>query len=149
MLPHRDALFRHLRARWQDLFGVQYEVLLYDLTSTYFEGACEEIPKAVHGYSRDHRSDCRQVALALVVTPEGLPLACEVMPGNTLDKQTLKNFMTRLEALHGQADRIWIMDRAFPPRNTWPQMRASNPPVCYLVLELPPPVLGFAPTGHV
>jgi len=133
MLPHRDALFQHLRARWQDLFGVKYEVLLYDLTSTYFEGAAEEIPKATYGYSRDHRPDCKQVVLALVVTPEGLPLAYEVMPGNTQDKQTLKDFIARLEALHGQADRIWIMDRGIPTEEHLAELRASDPPVRYLV----------------
>ena len=133
LLPHRDALFAHLRARWQDLFGVKYEVLLYDLTSTYFEGAAQEIPKATYGYSRDHRGDCKQVVLALVVTPEGLPLAYEVMPGNTQDKQTLKDFIARLEALHGKAERIWIMDRGIPTEEQLTAMRASDPPVRYLV----------------
>lgn len=133
MLPHRDALFQHLRARWQDLFDIKYEVLLYDLTSTYFEGSCEEIPKAVHGYSRDHRPDCRQVVLALVVTSEGFPLAYEVMPGNTQDKQTLKDFIARIETLHGKADRIWIMDRGIPTEEHLAGMRASDPPVRYLV----------------
>ena len=133
LLPHRDALFKHLRGRWQDLFGVQYEVLLYDLTSTYFEGAAEAIPKATYGYSRDHRGDCKQVVLALVVTPEGLPLAYEVMPGNTQDKATLKDLMARLEALHGKADRIWLMDRGIPTEEQPTAMRASDPPVRYLV----------------
>ena len=133
LLPHRNALFQHLRARWQDLFSVKYEVLLYDLTSTYFEGAAEEIPKATYGYSRAHRGDCKQVVLALVVTPEGLPLAYEVMPGNTQDKQTLKDFLARLEALHGQADRIWIMDRGIPTEEQLAELRASDPPVRYLV----------------
>ncbi len=133
LLPHRNTLFQHLRARWQDLFSVKYEVLLYDLTSTYFEGTAEEIPKATYGYSRDHRGDCKQVVLALVVTPEGLPLACEVMPGNTQDKQTLKDFLARLQALHGQADRIWIMDRGIPTEEQLAELRASDPPVRYLV----------------
>jgi hypothetical protein len=133
LLPHRDALFQHLRARWQDLFSVKYEVLLYDLTSTYFEGTAEDIPKATYGYSRDHRGDCRQVVLALVVTPEGLPLAYEVLPGNTPDKQTLKDFLARIEALHGQADRIWIMDRGIPTEEQLAELRASDPPVRYLV----------------
>ena len=133
LLPHRDALFKHLRGRWQDLFGVQYEVLLYDLTSTYFEGAAEAIPKATYGYSRDHRGDCKQVVLALVVTPEGLPLAYEVMPGNTQDKATLKDLMARLEALHGKADRIWLMDSGIPTEEQPTAMRASDPPVRYLV----------------
>ncbi|MBI5383067.1 MAG: IS1634 family transposase [Verrucomicrobia bacterium] len=87
LLPHRAELLQHLCDRWQDLFGVNCEVLLYDLTSTCFEGAAAEILKATHGYSRDHRPDCRQVVLALVVTPEGLPLAYEIMPGNTPDNK--------------------------------------------------------------
>ena len=133
LLPHRNALFQHLRERWQGLFNVQYEVLLYDLTSTYFEGAAEDIPKATYGYSRDHRGDCKQVVLALVVTPEGLPLAYEIMSGNTQDKQTLKAFIAKLEALHGQADRIWIMDRGIPTEEQLTELRASTPPVRYLV----------------
>jgi hypothetical protein len=133
LLPHRNALFQHLRERWQDLFSVKYEVLLYDLTSTYFEGAAEEIPKATYGYSRDHRGDCKQVVLALVVTPEGLPLAYEVMPGNTQDKQTLKAFLARIETLHGKADRIWLMDRGIPTEEQLAELRASDPPVRYLV----------------
>jgi transposase len=133
MLSHREALFQHLRARWQDLFGIPCEVLLYDLTSIYFEGACQEIPKADYGYSRDHRPDCRQVVLALVVTPEGLPLAYEIMPGNTQDKQTLKDFIGRIETLHGKAGRIWVMDRGIPTEERLAEMRASDPPVRYLV----------------
>lgn len=107
--------------------------LLSHGASTYFEGAAGEIPKAAHGYSRDHRPDCKQVVLALVVTPEGLPLAYEVMPGNTQDKQTLKEFMARLETLHGKADRIWIMDRGIPTEETLAELRARDPPVRYLV----------------
>ena len=111
LLEHREALFTHLQARWQDLFGVKYEVLLYDLTSTCFEGQAEENPKAQRGYSRDHRPDCKQVVIALVVTPEGFPLAYETLPGNTLDKQTLLGCVEKIEAQYGKADRIWIMDR--------------------------------------
>jgi transposase len=133
LLPHRNALFQSLRARWQDLFNVKYEVLLYDLTSTYFEGAAEDIPKATYGYSRDHRGDCKQIVLALVVTPEGLPLAYEVMSGNTQDKQTLRAFIAQLEALHGQADRIWIMDRGIPTEEQLAELHANTPPVRYLV----------------
>jgi len=97
LLEHRPALFTHLQARWKDLFAAQYEVLLYDLTSSYVEGKAEEIPKARFGHSRDHRPDCRQVVIALVVTPEGFPLAYEVMPGNTSDKTTLKEFLAKIE----------------------------------------------------
>lgn len=133
LLEHRPALFTHLQARWQDLFGAKYEVLLYDLTSTYVEGQAEEIPKAQFGHSRDHRPDCRQVVIALVVTPEGFPLAYEVMPGNTSDKTTLREFLAKIEKQYGQAARIWIMDRGIPTEEVLAEMRAAQPPVHYLV----------------
>ena len=133
LLEHRPALFTHLQQRWQDLFGAQYEVLLYDLTSTYVEGQAEEIPKAQFGHSRDHRPDCRQVVIALVVTPEGFPLAYEVMPGNTSDKATLREFLTKIEKQYGPASRIWIMDRGIPTEEVLTEMRATQPPVHYLV----------------
>jgi len=133
LLAHRAALFTHLQARWQDLFGAKYEVLLYDLTSTYVEGQAEEIPKAQFGHSRDHRPDCRQVVIALVVTPEGFPLAYEVMPGNTSDKTTLREFLAKIEKQYGQAARIWIMDRGIPTEAVLAEMRAAQPPVHYLV----------------
>lgn len=133
LLEHRPALFTHLQARWQDLFGAKYEVLLYDLTSTYVEGQAEEIPKAQFGHSRDHRPDCRQVVIALVVTPEGFPLAYEVMPGNTSDKTTLREFLAKIEKQYGQASRIWIMDRGIPTEEVLAEMRAAQPPVHYLV----------------
>lgn len=133
LLAHRPALFTHLQARWQDLFGAKYEVLLYDLTSTYVEGQAGEIPKAQFGHSRDHRSDCRQVVIALVVTPEGFPLAYEVMPGNTSDKTTLREFLAKIEKQYGQAARLWIMDRGIPTEEVLAEMRAADPPVHYLV----------------
>src|ERR1039457_3998376 len=133
LLEHRTALFTHLQARWKDLFAAQYEVLLYDLTSSYVEGQAEEIPKAQFGHSRDHRPDCRQVVIALIVTPEGFPLAYEVMPGNTSDKTTLKEFLAKLEKQYGKAQRIWIMDRGIPTEEVLAQMRAADPPVHYLV----------------
>jgi hypothetical protein len=133
LLEHRLALFTHLQARWKDLFGAKYEVLLYDLTSTYFEGQAEEIPKAQFGHSRDHRSDCRQVVIALIVTPEGFPLAYEVMPGNTSDKTTLKEFLGKIEKQYGKAQRTWIMDRGIPTEEVLAEMRAADPPVHYLV----------------
>lgn len=131
--PHRTALFTHLQARWKDLFGASYDLLLYDLTSTYFEGEMAGAPKARHGHSRDKRSDCRQVVIAVVLTPEGLPLAYEIMPGNTSDKATLKAFLEKIEAQYGKANRIWIMDRGIPTEETLEQMRRSDPPVGYLV----------------
>ena len=130
---HRAALFTHLQGRWKDLFGATYDLLLYDLTSTYFEGAMEQAPKAKHGYSRDKRSDCRQVVIAVVLSPEGFPLAYEIMPGNTSDKTTLKLFLQKIQAQYGQAKRIWIMDRGIPTEETLQEMRQSDPPVSYLV----------------
>jgi hypothetical protein len=130
---HRAALFTHLQARWKDLFGATYDLLLYDLTSTYFEGAMEQAPKAKFGYSRDKRSDCRQVVIAVVLSPEGFPLAYEIMPGNTSDKTTLKAFLQKIQAQYGRAKRIWIMDRGIPTEETLQDMRQSDPPVSYLV----------------
>jgi transposase len=104
---------------------------LYDLTSTYFEGSCEQVPKAKHGYSRDGRPDCRQVVIALVVTTDGLPLAYEVLAGNTSDKTTLKAFLAKIESLYGKARRVWVMDRGIPTEATLQQMRSDE--VAYLV----------------
>jgi transposase len=135
LLPHRDGLFKYLRARWEDLFGVKFEVLLYDLTSTYFESdpPFPEGDKRHYGYSRDKRSDCVQVVIALVVTPEGFPLAYEVMPGNTSDRTTLKDSLKRIEELYGKAERIWVMDRGIPTEEVLEQMRQSQPSIYYLV----------------
>jgi transposase len=130
---YRAELFTHLQARWKDLFAATYDLLLYDLTSTYFEGEMAQAPKARHGYSRDKRSDCRQVVIAVVLSPEGLPLAYEVMAGNTSDKTTLKGILLKIQAQYGQARRIWIMDRGIPTEATLKEMRESNPPVGYLV----------------
>jgi len=130
---HRADLFTHLQARWKDLFGATCDVLLYDLTSTYFEGQMEQAPKAKHGYSRDKRSDCRQVVIAVVLSPEGFPLAYEIMPGNTSDKTTLKLFLEKIQTQYGKARRIWIMDRGIPTEEALQQMRQSDPPVGYLV----------------
>jgi transposase len=135
LIEHKEALFAHLRERWADLFGVRYEVLLYDLTSTYFECDVPDDPKDPRrfGYSRDRRSDCVQVIIALVVTPEGLPLAYEMMPGNTADKTTLRDMLALVQKHHGQAGRVWVMDRGIPTEETLAEMRASTPPVYYLV----------------
>jgi transposase len=132
---HRDALFQHLRKRWEDLFGVKYEVLLYDLTSTYVESdpPFGEEDKRKFGYSRDKRPDCAQVVIGLVVTPEGFPLTYEVMAGNTSDKTTLKGFIQKIETLYGKAQRVWVMDRGIPTEEVLAEMRASDPPICYLV----------------
>jgi transposase len=135
VLEHRPALFQHLRHRWEDLFGVKFEVLLYDLTSTYFESdpPFPEGDKRHYGYSRDKRPDCVQVVIALVVTPEGFPLAYEVMEGNTADKTTLRGFLQKIEELHGKAQRVWVMDRGIPTEAVLAEMRTSDPPVHYLV----------------
>lgn len=135
LLEHKDALFAHLRQRWSDLFGVKFEVLLYDLTSTYFE--CE-VPEAEgdprrFGYSRDKRSDCVQVIVALVVTPEGLPLAYEMFPGNTADKTTLRGMLQLIQQRYGQAERIWVMDRGIPTEAVLEQLRHGDAKVRYLV----------------
>jgi len=131
LLDHKEDLFRHLHRRWRDLFHVEFDVLLYDLTSTYFEGLCEQNPKAKHGYSRDGRGDCRQVVIALIVTPEGLPLAYDVLPGNTGDQTTLRDFLAKIEAMYGTARRVWVMDRGIPTEAVLAEMRSAG--VDYLV----------------
>jgi len=135
LTEHRSALFKHLRSRWEDLFGVKFEVLLYDLTSTYFESdpPFGDGDKRRYGYSRDKRSDCVQVVIGLVVTPEGFPLAYEVMAGNTSDRTTLRGFLQRIENLYGKAERIWVMDRGIPTEEVLEEMRSMEPPVYYLV----------------
>jgi hypothetical protein len=136
LLPHKEALFSHLMARWRDLFNADFDVLLYDLTSTYFEINASDVAegdKRRHGYSRDKRPDCPQVVIALVVTPEGLPLAYEVLPGNTADCTTLRMFLARIEQQYGRARRVWVMDRGIPTEAVLAEMRGSDPPVQYLV----------------
>lgn len=132
---HKTAMFSHLKERWESLFDAKYDVLLYDLTSTYFESnpPFAEKDKRKFGHSRDKRSDCVQVIVALIVTPEGLPLAYEVLAGNTSDKTTLRDFLRRIETQYGKASRIWVMDRGIPTEAVLKEMRASDPPVQYLV----------------
>jgi transposase len=135
LLAHKTALFTHLQQRWTALFDARFDILLYDLTSTYFESnpPFAEADKRQFGYSRDKRSDCVQVVVALIVTPEGLPLAYEVLAGNTTDKTTLKDCLARIEHQYGKASRIWVMDRGIPTDALLAEMRASDPPVLYLV----------------
>ena len=136
LLAHKDALFSHLTERWRDLFNADFEVLLYDLTSTYFEVNASDLPegdKRRHGYSRDKRPDCPQLVIALVVTTEGLPLAYEVLPGNTADSKTLRTFLSKIEKQYGKARRVWVMDRGVPTEAVLAEMPASDPPVQYLV----------------
>ena len=135
LLPHKQALFSHLRQRWVDLFGAKFEVLLYDLTSTYFESSPpdDDNDKRRFGHSRDKRSDCVQVVIALIVTPDGFPLAYEVLPGNTADNTTLRGFLHKIETQYGKAERIWVMDRGVPTDAVLAEMRQADPPVSYLV----------------
>jgi len=134
LLQHKEALFSHLVGRWRDLFNADFDVLLYDLTSTYFEVNASDLPEGTkrrHGYSRDKRPDCPQVVIALVVTPDGLPLAYEVLPGNTADSKTLRMFFGKIEQQYGKARRVWVMDRGVPTEAVLAEMRTSDPPVQY------------------
>jgi transposase len=135
LVKHREELFRYLRGRWQDEFGAKFDVLLYDLTSTYFESdpPFPEGDKRRFGYSRDKRFDCVQVVIALIVTPEGYPLAYEVLSGNTSDKTTLREFLKKIEKLHGKANRVWVMDRGIPTEEVILEMQQADPQIRYLV----------------
>ena len=135
LLQHREELFKYLRERWQDQFAAKFDVLLYDLTSTYFESdpPFPEGDKRRFGYSRDKRPDCVQVIIALVVTPEGYPLAYEVLPGNTSDKTTLQQFLETIQTLYGKADRVWVMDRGIPTEEVILEMQQADPQIRYLV----------------
>jgi transposase len=133
VLEHKQDLFVHLQQRWKDLFHAEFDLLLYDLTSTYVEGEAEQNPKARYGYSRDKRPDCKQVVIALIVTPAGLPVAYEVMAGNTSEKTTLRGFLDRIENLYGKARRVWLMDRGIPTEALLQEMRMSRQETFYLV----------------
>lgn len=134
LLEHRDELFVFLKEQWGKLFGAKYDVLLYDLTSTYFESEPPSVgsgSKKRFGYSRDKRSDCVQVVVALVLTPEGFPVAYEVYPGNTRDTATLEEFLERIEKRYGKFRRAWLMDRGIPTEDTLEKMRSRG--IDYLV----------------
>ena len=131
ILPYKDELCRYLKDQWQMMFNLQYDVLLYDITSTYFEGLCKENPKAKFGHSKDRRSDCRQVLIALIVTPEGFPINYEVLPGNTSEKTTLPELLSKIEQMYGKARRVWLMDRGIPTEQSLAVMRESK--IDYLV----------------
>jgi transposase len=133
VLPHKQELFVWLKQKWADLFHSDFEVLLYDLTSTYFEGEMEQNPKAKRGYSRDKRPDCLQLVIALVVTTDGLPLAYEVMKGNTSDRTTLPGFLKKIEDTYGKARRVWVMDRGVPSEAILKDMRSPERQTFYLV----------------
>jgi transposase len=133
LVEHKDALFKFLVRRWGELFGAKFDVLLYDLTSTYFETDEDRGPDDLRqfGYSRDKRGDCRQVVIALIVTPEGFPLSYEVMGGGTADATTLSGFLDRIEHRYGRANRIWVMDRGIPTEDSLAKMRSIG--ASYLV----------------
>jgi hypothetical protein len=133
VLEHKQDLFVHLQQRWKELFDAEFDLLLYDLTSTYVEGEAEQNPKARYGYSRDKRPDCKQVVIALIVTPAGLPLAYEVMAGNTSEKTTVRGFLDRIESLYGKARRMWLMDRGIPTEALLREIRTSRQETFYLV----------------
>jgi transposase len=133
VLEHKQDLFIWLKQKWAELFHADFEVLLYDLTSTYFEGEMEENPKAKRGYSRDSRPDCLQVVIALIVTPDGFPLAYEVMDGNTSEHKTLSPFLKHIEDTYGKARRVWVMDRGIPTEATLREMREPGREMFYLV----------------
>lgn len=138
LLDHREALFSHLKERWTGLFDARYDVLLYDLTSTYFEadasGPVTEASRLkAFGYSRDKRPDCVQIVIALIITPDGLPVGYEVMRGNTSDKTTLGGMLEKIAGRYGKEQRTWIMDRGIPTEETLAEMRRSDPSVRYLV----------------
>ena len=124
-VEHKDDLFKFLAQRWGELFGAKSDVLLYDLTSTYFETDVEQAPRDLRhdGYSRDKRGDCRQVVIALIVTPEGFPLNYEVLSGNTADSTRLSDFLDRIERRYGRAIRNWVMDRGVPTEGSLARMR--------------------------
>ena len=126
LLPHKAAIEAHLKARLGDLFAVDYDLLLYDVTSTYFEGLAAANPQAQRGYSRDHRPDCKQVNIALVVTRGGLPLGYEVFAGNRADVTTVQEIVETMEKRYGQAQRIWVMDRGMTSRKNLAWLQATG-----------------------
>jgi transposase len=125
-LPLKDKLEGHLRKRWEGLFGTTFDLLLYDVTSSYFEGKMEGNPEAQRGHSRDHRTDCKQVCLGLVVTTDGLPLGYEIFAGNVHDIKTVKHIVGSMEAKYGKTDRIWVMDRGMVSEEIMGWMRRGG-----------------------
>ena len=126
LLPHKEALEIHLKNRMGELFDIEYDLLLYDVTSTFFEGQCMNNPMAMRGYSRDQRGDCKQVCIALVVTKCGIPLGYEVFPGNTVDVTTVKRIVETMEKRYGHSDRIWVMDRGMTSEDNLEFLRKEN-----------------------
>jgi len=133
LVAHKRDFFSFLSRRWHQLFKISFDIWLYDPTSTYFECDPPGTGKRQFGYSRDKRSDCVQVVIALIVTPDGFPLAYEVMPGNTSDKTTLPAFLEAIEIQYGKANRTWVMDRGIPTEDVLEKMRESSQQISYLV----------------
>jgi hypothetical protein len=131
LIEHKESLEKHLQERLGDLFDLKYELLLYDVTRTYFEGLCEANPMAQRGYSRDSRPDCLQVCIGLVVTEDGMPLGHEVFDGNTHDSKTLETIVTAMEAKYGRAHRIWVVDRGMVSKANLKFLRGQG--VSYIV----------------
>ncbi|MCX6868840.1 MAG: IS1634 family transposase [Verrucomicrobia bacterium] len=131
LADHKQALEQHLAAKWKDLFGADFDIVLYDLTSTYFEGKAQAVPKARRGYSRDHRPDCKQLVIALVVTADGFPLTYEIFNGNTIDVTTLQHIVQTVETKHGRARRVWVFDRGINSEANLEWLRQRG--ACYLV----------------
>ena len=126
LLPHKEVLEKHLKNRLGTLFNLQYDLLLYDVTSTYFEGLCEGNPMARRGYSRDKRGDCKQVCIGLVVSKCGMPLGYEVFEGNRNDVKTWREIITTMEARYGKADRVWCGDRGMMSKDNIEFMESGN-----------------------
>ena len=126
LLPHKEALEIHLKHRLGELFNLQYDLFLYDVTSTYFEGEANRNPMAQRGYSRDKRSDCKQVCIGLVVSRCGMPLGYEVFNGNCTDVTTLKEVVATMERRYGKADRIWIGDRGMMSKKNIEFLKSEN-----------------------
>jgi transposase len=126
LLPHKEGLHVYLKERIGDLFGIKYDLFLYDVTSTYFEGEIEGSALCQRGYSRDGRPDCKQVCIALVVTKEGLPLGYEVFAGNRHDSTTVEEVVEKMEARYGSADRIWVMDRGMVSESNLSLLRSGG-----------------------
>ena len=131
IVQYKDELCKYLKDQWQMMFDLEYDVLLYDITSTYFEGLCKQNPKARFGHSKDRRSDCRQVLVALVVTPDGFPINYEVLAGNTAEKTTLIGRIAKIENMYGKARRVCLMDRGIPTEQSLAVMRETG--IDYLV----------------
>jgi transposase len=138
LLPHKDAIEQHLKGRLGDLFDLKYELLLYDVTSTYFEGECQGNPLAQRGYSRDSRPDCPQVCIGLVVTTDGIPLGYEVFAGNTHDSKTVETIVKAMEDKHGRSSRIWVMDRGMVSEKNLEFLRERNG---FYIVGTPKPML--------